>query len=39
MQKREEIFGYQIDLDERGDFVADVRNAEGKTVFEIPEGL
>ncbi len=32
------IFGYYIDLDERGDFVADVRNTEGKTVFEIRAG-
>ncbi|WP_323025771.1 hypothetical protein [Castellaniella sp.] len=31
-------FGYYIDLDERGDFVADVRNAEGKTVYEIRAG-
>lgn len=38
MQKKEGIFGYYIDLDERGDFVADVRNTEGKTVFEIRAG-
>lgn len=38
MQEPKEIFGYYIDLDERGDFVADVRNAEGKTVFEIRAG-
>ncbi|MCW3784308.1 hypothetical protein [Defluviimonas salinarum] len=29
------IFGYYVDLDERGEFRADVRDAEGKTVFEI----
>lgn len=28
-------FGYYIDLDERGEFSADVRNQKGKTVFEI----
>lgn len=28
-------FGYFIDLDERGEFFADVRNSDGETVFEI----
>lgn len=28
-------FGYYIDLDERGEFRADVRNSVDKTVFEI----
>lgn len=32
------IYGYYIDLDERGDFQADVRDAEGKTVFEVRDG-
>lgn len=32
------IFGYYINLDERGDFNADVRNENGKTVFEIQAG-
>ncbi len=32
------LFGYYIDVDERGSFLADVRNAEGKTVFEIKAG-
>lgn len=31
-------FGYYINLDERGAFLADVRSAEGKTVFEIRAG-
>lgn len=31
-------FGYYIDLDERGDFYADVRDAAGRTVFEIRAG-
>lgn len=31
-------FGYYINLDERGDFYADVRDAEGKTVFEVRAG-
>lgn len=31
-------FGYYIDLDERGDFQADVRDSSGKTVFEICAG-
>lgn len=31
-------FGYFIDLDERGSFRADVRDASGKTVFEIAAG-
>lgn len=29
------ILTYVINLDERGDFYADVRNAYGKTVFEL----
>lgn len=32
------VYGYFIDLDERGGFRADVRDAEGKTVFEIRAG-
>lgn len=32
------IFGYYINLDERGDFRADVRNAAGETVFNILAG-
>ena len=31
-------FGYYINLDERGDFYADVRDAVGKTVFEVRGG-
>lgn len=31
-------FGYYIDLDERGDFYADVRDVAGRTVFEIRAG-
>lgn len=31
-------YGYYIDLDERGVFYADVRNQEGKTVFEVRSG-
>lgn len=31
-------FGYYINLDERGEFYADVRNHEGKTVYEIHAG-
>lgn len=31
-------YGYYIDLDERGDFRADVRDESGKTVFEILAG-
>ncbi|WP_455233224.1 hypothetical protein [Geopseudomonas aromaticivorans] len=33
-----QTFGYYIDLDERGDFQADVRNAQGQTVFEVRAG-
>lgn len=33
-----EIFGFFVNLDERGDFYADVRNSEGKTVLEIKTG-
>lgn len=32
------IYGYYIDLDERGDFQADVRDVTGKTIFEIRAG-
>lgn len=32
------IFGYYIDLDERGSFRADVRNVDGETVFEVLAG-
>lgn len=32
------IYGYYIDLDERGDFQADVRDAQGQTVFDIRDG-
>lgn len=32
------IFGYYIDLDERSDFSADVRNIDGQTIFEIKSG-
>lgn len=28
-------FGYYVNLDERGDFYADVRNPSGETIFEI----
>lgn len=31
-------FEYFINLDERGSFYADVRNPQGKTVFEIKAG-
>lgn len=31
-------YGYYINLDERGDFQADVRDASGKTVFEFSAG-
>lgn len=32
------LFGYYINLDERGSFYADVRDEKGKTVFEIKAG-
>lgn len=32
------LYGYYINLDERGDFYADVRNVDGQTVFEIHAG-
>lgn len=32
------IFGYYINLDERGEFYADVRNASGSTIYEIRAG-
>lgn len=31
-------FTYHINLDERGSFLADVRDPSGKTVFEIKDG-
>lgn len=31
-------FGYYVNLDERGDFYADVRNPSGETIFEIRSG-
>lgn len=34
----EEIFGYYVNLDERGSFYADVRSVDGKTVFEVRAG-
>lgn len=32
------LFGYYINLDERGDFYADVRDTDGKTLYEIKAG-
>lgn len=32
------VYGYYINLDERGEFYADVRNVDGKSVFEIRAG-
>lgn len=32
------IFGYYINLDERGDFYADVRDPDGETVFAFHAG-
>lgn len=37
-QRRENVYTYYINLDERGCFCADVRNPNGKTVFEIKAG-
>jgi len=37
-QSTQSHFGYYINLDERGDFYADVRDANGQTVFEIRSG-
>ena len=34
----EPVFGYYINLDERGDFQADVRDENGNTVFDIRAG-
>lgn len=34
----EEVLGYYVNLDERGSFYADVRQADGKTVFEVRAG-
>ncbi|MBB3923722.1 hypothetical protein [Xanthomonas arboricola] len=33
-----QLFGYYIDLNERGSFIADVRNQKGEAVFEIRAG-
>lgn len=33
-----DLYGYFIDLDERGSFLADVRDLDGKTVFEVRAG-
>ena len=33
--KQSDLFGYYINLDERGDFYADVRDQANKTIFEI----
>lgn len=35
---RDPIYGYYINLDERGDFYADVRDAGGRSVYEIHAG-
>lgn len=35
MTRSDELFGYFVNLDERGSFYADVRGADGETVFEI----
>lgn len=32
-------YSYHINLDERGDFNADVRNSSGKTIYEIMAGI
>lgn len=34
----EDIFGYYVNLDERGSFYADVRSVDNKTVFEVRAG-
>ncbi len=34
----EPLFGYYINLDERGDFYADVRDVDGNSVYEINAG-
>ncbi|KAF1702915.1 hypothetical protein [Pseudoxanthomonas kaohsiungensis] len=31
-------YGYFIDLHERGSFIADVRDAQGKTIYEVRAG-
>lgn len=31
-------YGYYIDLHERGSFIADVRDAQGKTIYEVRAG-
>ncbi|MGX9960583.1 hypothetical protein ACW0US_17695 [Xanthomonas euvesicatoria] len=33
-----QLFGYYINLEERGSFLADVRNQDGETVFEVRAG-
>ena len=35
MSRPDDIYGYYINLDERGSFYADLRDASGETVFEI----
>lgn len=35
MSRQNNIYGYYVNLDERGSFYADVRDAAGQTVFEI----
>ncbi len=36
--KKGALYGYYINLDERGDFFADVRNQNGRSIFEIRAG-
>lgn len=38
---KDQTYEYYINLDERGEFYADVRDEDGQTVFEIkgPEGI
>lgn len=38
MSQLKNLFGYFIDLDERGEFYADVRKPDGETVYEIRVG-
>lgn len=35
MSRPDNIYGYYVNLDERGSFYADLRDASGETVFEI----
>lgn len=37
-KQRDPLYGYYINLDERGNFYADVRDKDGETVFEIRAG-